>query len=260
MAPSTPKSSKSRGTHFASNIIQNASKVKQMTQANLKNIGKSSNFHELLIAVAKDANRFLRPALEQALKACAEGENEDAAEKKARKAEMDAGIAKSNKVQARKAHKEQADTAHYIRKEWFGGPPAATTETEPCDPDTTFAIVHPESATQDASQDESSEVGDLDDRDNDTDMGDESTKSRDTERDATASMVEPTWSFNAVTKDNLSKIGNSNMNNTKSCPDEDSLADNSEHENDTDKDDTDEDEEMHESTERQFIPTLLIGH
>ena len=260
MAPSTSKSSKSRGSRFASNIVLYAGKVKQMTQANLKSIAKSNNFHQLLVAAAREGHRDLRPALEQASKACAEGENEDAEARKARKAEIEVAIAKCNKVQVRKARKEQADTAHYIRKEWFGGPPAANTETEPCDPDTTFAIVQPESATQDASQDEPSEVGDRDDRDNDTDMGDETTKSRDTECDATASRVEATRSFNAATTDDLSEVDDSNMNDAKSCLDEDSLADNSEHEKDNEENDTDEDDEMHEDTERRFILLPLIGH
>ena len=133
-----------------------------MTPQHLRKIGESSSFHELLIAVAKETNKFLRPALERALKACSEGENESPKAKKERKKQIEAGIAKANKKNARTAAKKQAQVTEYIRREWCGGLPAATEGVCDDDDEEVDAATNTGEATSTTAgidQDEQGEIG-----------------------------------------------------------------------------------------------------
>lgn len=143
MAPAIlkPIKSKSRGSHFASQVVFSAKKLPLMSLRDLRKIGKSSEFHEMLVAVARDANKYLRPALERAMKACNEGENESSEARKIRKEQIEARIAKGNKRRDRAFAKNQANVEKYIREQWYGGPPPTEEVADDADIDAADTII-----------------------------------------------------------------------------------------------------------------------
>lgn len=101
-----------------------------MTPRDLRRVGASQSFHEFIVAVSREANKFLRPALERALKACAEGENETLKAKRDRKRRIEAGIAELNRKRKRIIAKSKAEYNGFLHRECFGGPPTATGEAD----------------------------------------------------------------------------------------------------------------------------------
>ena len=83
----------SDGALAAKQIVFYASKHELMSQANLRSIGRSSNFHKLFVNVCKEEPTNLRVLLEKAREACTEAEEEDKQTRMKRKKEKDVHIA-----------------------------------------------------------------------------------------------------------------------------------------------------------------------
>ena len=92
--------------------------------------------------VSREANKYLRPALERAVKACDEGENETDKARKHRKRLLEARIAEKNKRYKRTVARNKADITEYVRREWFGGPPSAMEEANDAELDAATTIAN----------------------------------------------------------------------------------------------------------------------